>query len=86
MTRPTDAEVRDRYEPRHVHGGMPTDCCEFGVIDMDRGGIELCRCWTADDARRISAAMNAAAGRKNAAIANCFRAALTAQETQNDRT
>lgn len=45
------------YVPRHVPSGMPTDCCEFGVIDMNKGGIEVCRCWTAEDATLISAAL-----------------------------
>lgn len=46
-----------RYVPRHVPSGMPTDCCEFGVIDMNKSGIEVCRCWTAEDATLISAAL-----------------------------
>ena len=52
-----------RYEPRHVAHGMPSDCCHFGVIDLDRGGIELCRAWDEEAARRIANAMNAAEGR-----------------------
>ena len=65
--------MSERYQARHVPGGnMPTDCCEYGVIDWDVGK-EICRAWTADGARRIANALNDAEGRKLAAISSCLR-------------
>lgn len=63
----------ERYEARHVPGGnMPTDCCEFGVVDLDIGQ-EICRAWTANGARRIANALNGAEGRKMDIIGSCLR-------------
>jgi hypothetical protein len=62
----------ERYDPRHIPGAMPADVCEFGVVDLDQGK-EICRAWTADGARRIANALNAAEGRRADAISLCLR-------------
>ena len=65
--------MAERYEARRVTGGsMPTDCCEFGVVDLDIGQ-EICRAWTSDGARRIANALNGAEGRKLNIIGSCLR-------------
>lgn len=56
-----------RYEPRIVDGGMPTDCCKYGVVDVARG-IEICRVWDEEDARRIARLLNADAAARAAAM------------------
>lgn len=35
------------------HGGTPTECCNFAVVDNSTGK-EVCRVWKEDDARRIA--------------------------------
>lgn len=62
----------ERYEPRHVPMGAPSDCCHFGVVDLDLGK-EICRAWTADGARRIANALNGVEGRKLNIIGSCLR-------------
>ena len=37
---------------------MPTGCCRFAVVDWTRG-VEVCRAWNEEDARRISRLLNA---------------------------
>jgi len=32
---------------------LPTECCEFAVVDSSTG-VEVCRVWREDDARRIA--------------------------------
>lgn len=61
-----------RYEPRTGFGKIPTDCCDFAVVDLEQG-IEVCRVWTADNARKIARLMNDAEGRKVATISACLR-------------
>lgn len=47
-----------RYEARTVgEKNMPTDCCEFGVVDLERG-VEICRVWREEDVRRIARLLN----------------------------
>lgn len=65
-------QMGERYDPRHAPGAMPADVCEFGVVDLDQGK-EICRAWTADGARRIANALNAAEGRKLETISSCLR-------------
>lgn len=59
-TRSTPADglaAREEYEARMVAGGMPTDCCDYGVISVSRG-VEVCRVWREDDARKIADLLN----------------------------
>lgn len=47
-----------RFEPRTVGAkNMPTDCCEYGVVDVNRG-VEVCRVWDEEDCRRIARLLN----------------------------
>ena len=62
-TRPKDSpteqgEVAREFEARVVVGGMPTDCCDYGVISH-MTGKEVCRVWLEDDVRRIADLLNA---------------------------
>lgn len=64
--------MNERYEPRHCYGeNIPTDCCEFAVVDLEVGK-EICRVWTADNARRIARLLNAENGRKQDVL-GCLR-------------
>ena len=42
-----------RYQPYGGAGQLPTECCEFAVVDTE-AGIEICRVWKEADARRIA--------------------------------
>lgn len=60
---PADVEglvERGEYEARIVHGGMPTDCCDYGVVSLSRG-VEVCRVWREEDARTIAELLNRSA-------------------------
>lgn len=52
--------VTQVYEARVVVGGMPTDCCDYGVISHATGK-EVCRVWLEEDARKIAELLNAQA-------------------------
>lgn len=57
MTDPTPAEaLKANYEAR-ICPGIPTDCCDYGVISHETGK-EVCRVWTEEDARRIADLLN----------------------------
>tara|TARA_R110000772_G_scaffold99174_2_gene198846 strand:- start:9519 stop:9758 length:240 start_codon:yes stop_codon:yes gene_type:complete len=54
----TDLTETPRFEPRTVGAkNLPTDCCEFGVVDL-KEGIEVCRVWREDYARKIAHLLN----------------------------
>lgn len=55
----SEPSVLAEYEARIVQGGMPTDCCEYSVVSLSRG-IEICRVWQEEDARKIANTLNAA--------------------------
>lgn len=44
------------YEARHCPG-IPTDCCDFGIVSLSQGR-EVCRVWERDDAERLAAILN----------------------------
>ena len=46
-----------RYKPYGNAGPLPTDCCDFSVVD-ETTGIEICRCWDVETARHIAFRMN----------------------------
>lgn len=47
-----------RFEARMVEKqDLPVDCCQFGVVDLEKG-VEVCRVWQMEDARRISTLLN----------------------------
>lgn len=48
--------VSTSYEAR-ICKGIPTDCCDYGVVDLS-AGIEVCRVWKEDDARWIAELLN----------------------------
>ena len=48
--------IMDDYEAR-LCPGIPTDCCDYGVISHATG-IEVCRVWQEDDARLIASLLN----------------------------
>lgn len=52
--------VTEKFEAQMVSGGMPTDCCDYGVVSLAKG-IEVCRVWREDDARLIAELLNRAA-------------------------
>jgi hypothetical protein len=49
-----DERRKPRFEPYGGAGPVPTDCCEFAVVDHQKG-IEVCRVWEEEDARTIAA-------------------------------
>jgi len=49
-------EAKATYEARYCPG-MPTDCCDYGVISHETGK-EVCRVWDRDDAERIAGLLN----------------------------
>ena len=53
-------DTKGPYEARFVDGGMPSDCCEYGVISLSEGR-EVCRVWREQDARAIASALSALA-------------------------
>lgn len=53
IIRDREAGTPGRWEGRQVHGGMPADVCDYGVIGLDKG-METARVWNVDDARRIA--------------------------------
>lgn len=53
-------ETRGPYEAR-ICKGMPTDCCDYGVVSLSEGR-EVCRVWREQDARAIAAALATPAG------------------------
>ncbi|MGO1160406.1 dATP/dGTP pyrophosphohydrolase domain-containing protein [Brucella sp. C7-11G] len=50
--------VSTSYEAR-ICKGIPTDCCDYGVVDLS-AGIEVCRVWKENDARQIAELLNGA--------------------------
>lgn len=44
------------YEARHAPG-IPTDCCDFGIVSLSQGR-EVCRVWERDDAEHLAAILN----------------------------
>lgn len=48
-------ETKGPYEPR-ICKGMPTNCCDYGVVSLSEGR-EVCRVWREQDARAIAAAL-----------------------------
>ncbi|CAM5769727.1 hypothetical protein [Bosea minatitlanensis] len=50
-----EAETKGPYEAR-LCKGIPTDCCDFGVVSLSEGR-EVCRAWREQDARAIAAAL-----------------------------
>ncbi len=46
------------YEARHAPG-IPTDCCDFGIISLSQGR-EVCRVWERDDVERLTELLNGA--------------------------
>lgn len=44
------------YEARHAPG-IPTDCCDFGVVSLT-AGREVCRVWERDDVEHITKVLN----------------------------
>ena len=65
------------YEARHVAGGMPADCCNYGVVSLSKGK-EVCRVWDADDARLIAQLLNTRALRPAAVPGDMVEAAAKA--------
>lgn len=56
-------DEKPRYEARTSWDGkpnLPTDCCKFAVVDLEKG-IEVCRVWEEEDVRRLSDLLNGAA-------------------------
>lgn len=49
----------EKFEAR-ICKGMPTDCCDYGVISLETGK-EVCRVWLEQDARKIAVLLNGAA-------------------------
>lgn len=50
-------ETPGPYEVRFCQG-LPTDCCDFGVVSLTEGR-EVARVWRRDDAQRIAVLLNA---------------------------
>ncbi len=44
---------KPRFEPYGGAGPLPTDCCEFAVVDNSTGK-EICRVWEEEHARKIA--------------------------------
>jgi len=55
-TKTMTEEAKATYEARYCPG-MPTDCCDYGVISHETGK-EVCRVWDRDDAERITSLLN----------------------------
>jgi len=45
--------TKARFQPYGGAGPLPTDCCDFAVVDT-KTGKEVCRVWDEEDARRIA--------------------------------
>jgi len=45
--------TKARFQPYGGAGQLPTDCCDFAVVDTETGK-EVCRVWDEEDARRIA--------------------------------
>lgn len=56
MTETPAEALKANYEAR-ICPGIPTDCCDYGVISHETGK-EVCRVWTEEDARRIADLLN----------------------------
>lgn len=54
----TPSSPEGTFEARHCPG-IPTDCCDFGVISHATG-MEVCRVWKQDDAKLIARLLNGA--------------------------
>ncbi|GEM_PF-5727517 len=55
-TKTMTEKLKATYEARYCPG-MPTDCCDYGVISHETGK-EVCRVWDRDDAERITGLLN----------------------------
>ena len=42
-----------RFQPYGGAGDLPTSCCKYAVVDTETG-VEICRVWDEDDARKIA--------------------------------
>ncbi|MFV1539426.1 MULTISPECIES: hypothetical protein [unclassified Phaeobacter] len=56
MTDPSKEAV-ERYQPYGGAGKLPTECCEYSVVDNE-AGKEICRVWDVEDARKIAFVLN----------------------------
>ena len=56
MTDTSNEEV-ERYQTYGGAGKLPTECCEYSVVDNE-AGKEICRVWDVEDARKISFILN----------------------------
>ena len=50
-----EAATPGRHEARYLPGGMPTDCCKFGVVS-GATGKETARVWAREDVEFYAAA------------------------------
>ncbi|PZQ55755.1 MAG: hypothetical protein DI555_06935 [Novosphingobium pentaromativorans] len=55
-TKTMTEKLKATYEARYCPG-IPTDCCDYGVISHETGK-EVCRVWDRDDVERITSLLN----------------------------